>query len=65
MNILRTVLIVLLYTSSLASWAQEDPCTDKCVEAKYESGRLSDDGNGACKENEDVVEIICCCSPKK
>ena len=61
------MLIILLYTGLLPSFAQsgDQLCDEKCKAAKYESGRLSTDGSGSCNEDEDIIEAICCCSPKK
>ena len=67
MNIFRVMLIILLYTNLLPSFAQsgDELCSEKCQGAKYETGRLSADGSGSCNEDEDILEAICCCSPKK
>ncbi len=67
MSIFRVMLIILLYTSLLPSFAQrrDELCNEKCKSAKYEAGRLSSDGSGTCNKDEDIVEVICCCSPKK
>ena len=70
MNIFRVMLIILLYTNFLPSFSQsgDELCDEKCKGVKnadYETGRLSEDGSGTCNEDEDIVEAICCCSPKK
>ncbi|OGI18886.1 MAG: hypothetical protein A3B68_06585 [Candidatus Melainabacteria bacterium RIFCSPHIGHO2_02_FULL_34_12] len=56
-----------LYLSIMPSYAEdpEDPCVEKCKSAEYSSGHISEEGTSSCNENEDVVETICCCSPKK
>ncbi|MBI2996043.1 MAG: hypothetical protein HYY52_04990 [Candidatus Melainabacteria bacterium] len=67
MKILNHLLIlVIIIFSFLPSLAQEeDPCKQYGSRYSYDECKTSPDGDGVCNDDEDVVETICCCKPKK